>query len=62
MANGKQTAVLLARLYDGMTIDAEGDVYLTGRGVTVSIETGKRSNTSTCRKAGPPMSASAGAT
>ena len=47
---------------DGMTLDAEGNVYLTGRGVTVFDKTGKRSNTSTCRKAGPPTSASADAT
>ena len=27
---------------DGMTIDAEGNVYLTGRGVTVFDKTGKQ--------------------
>jgi gluconolactonase len=27
---------------DGMTIDAEGNVYLTGRGVTVFDKTGKK--------------------
>ena len=47
---------------DGMTIDNEGNVYLTGKGVMVFETAAGRSSTSTSRNAGRPTSASAART
>ena len=47
---------------DGMTIDSEGNVYLTGHGVTVFDKAGKQIAQSPSRKTGPATSASAART